>query len=796
MSDATEICDDSPPPAMGAQEAADSVLGPSLNTLSVSSSSLLASGFSLDQSSPALVDSEEGQTEVDPPAQFRVQPAPSSGAVKRQVEFMTMPWFSGVQHGVAWSKASPNTGPLLKNAGLVAQSLREPGAIAYIDPAVTPTNEEQWRALFETSFNDLANDPKPSDRTWEEHFKRRTALEKRYYSNEDAMCFIRTAPGFIENTLFQARLVTPDYALATVVTCTDESDRVEEAAADDRRETASYLLLNELSLRIGEATTEAGCQEIADALTSLKKRQEERSRTDKDELTKIVKLVDECKARLDYIKAQLAALEAHKNAETGKDTVVDDLFFIDPETMRTGAVQPVVRPDGEQSQAAHTAQLATLPRPSHVISAVSVNLTEGSLLVPLSCLSADSVPPATQPLFAHRLDYKGRGPFEQIPQGTMKGTLWTLNMEPSRHGKTEWHALKTGVQIPCTFAAHKKEVLIADHAQAYIVKMPSGKRTAECYSLQDLGTPALPQFKTVACSLSPTHVCLVGYRRSAISTSPLIVVIHRQTRLCTFLQSDVPCVSAILSLTVADTLLMGMKDGTLLRYQLPSAPSRKGRPSFKLFPPLVDALESYGGALTALRKSRGATYHIEVFAGSQDWVQHVGRPVPITRIVERGQRIVLSTSAGLHLLRMFHPEDSEGRRVLMSLHGNASYDWRGNLLVILKETNALQILQIHDCKMEAKLDPPVMTGGDHPPESASEWSAIALHDQSIAVIHPDGSRRVIELRDPAHFVEPDEKAPDLRSEEDKARTFLPEAKPQEKVKKVSKKKGGGAKKKK
>jgi hypothetical protein len=244
---------------------------------------------------------------------------------------------------------------------------------------------------------------------------------------------------------------------------------------------------------------------------------------------------------------------------------------------------------------------------------------------------------------------------------------------------------------------------------------------------------------------------------------------------------------------------MGMKDGTLLRFLLPTSasPAKKGmvKPTFFVHYPVQ---EPDMEALAAIRKSRGHAYNIELFrwdktvgpATAEDWVLHTGKPVAITRIVEHGQRIVASSAAGLHLFRLYMAADNEDRRITMALHNNVSFEWRGNLMVILKQTNALQLMQLFECRLEATLAAPASLQPS-PPESTVEWNAIAVHDQAIVVVHVDGSRRILELKNPAVAA-----VAGTGAAEDKARSFLPPTTAATDKKKGKKKNGGGTTKKK
>jgi hypothetical protein len=126
-------------------------------------------------------------------------------------------------------------------------------------------------------------------------------------------------------------------------------------------------------------------------------------------------------------------------------------------------------------------------------------------------------------------------------------------------------------------------------------------------------------------------------------------------------------------------------------------------------------------------------------------VLHIGEPHPVTRMVERGKRIIASSCKGLHLFRLFTHEKQE-RRVNMSLEHNASYDFRGNLLAIHKENNSVQLVQLHECTLEASLAPPSELQ-PAPADMLMEISSIAMHDECITIFHGDGTRRVMQMKE-------------------------------------------------
>ncbi len=308
-----------------------------------------------------------------------------------------------------------------------------------------------------------------------------------------------------------------------------------------------------------------------------------------------------------------------------------------------------------------------------------------------------------------------------------------------------------------------------------------GSPTGEFYDLRPDDSPV--QFKVSTCSLSADHICISGFRES--TTAPLVLIIARRARLCSMLQTSIPVTACLLSPTQPDTVLLGMKDGTLLRVPLPVGPSKKQRAVFTFFPvepavrhkssmvisdptrvrllrgdfslsrrrptqsisgpePGIALADADQEALAALRKARPVN-RVDVFVGSADHVLHVGKPSPVTRIVEHGKRIVASTPFGLHLFRFTRDVKDEDRRITMALKNNTSFDWRGNLLAVLKNINSVQVLQLYECRLEVTLSAPAGMRVP-PPETRVECAAISLHDRAMIIVHQDGSRRVVELK--------------------------------------------------
>jgi|WetSurMetagenome_2_1015567.scaffolds.fasta_scaffold00074_9 hypothetical protein len=124
----------------------------------------------------------------------------------------------------------------------------------------------------------------------------------------------------------------------------------------------------------------------------------------------------------------------------------------------------------------------------------------------------------------------------------------------------------------------------------------------------------------------------------------------------------------------------------------------------------------------------------------------------------------------------------------MVLKHVVSYEWRGNVLVLLLQNNAVQMMQLHSNRMEVTMAKPVGLVPT-PPDIDVDCAAISMSDQSVIIVHADGSRRVLELRDSVEVAAAldKDKAPPIgstpggapavitaKSEEEKGKTFLPE----------------------
>lgn len=550
---------------------------------------------------------------------------------------------------------------------------------------------------------------------------------------------------------FQFRYGNDTYALATCVTCTDKTDAIYDSISNDSTDHELLNLDTDMLREVEQLKTVKECDKLLRAIHTLKASYEA-SLPDRAAFLKRANVwLELCIAKTTEIN-RLEAEPVGSEAETEDENDSDE--------------------EGVHIKTTTTEEKGKM-RPSHSVGWVTYPFNKGDPLP----LDKDRPIPEPNPLFspyklrelgtAKEIKGKpsGKTRFDWITDHVLHGQLFCINTLPTSGTNSEWRGLKTKLRIPCAFDGGEKEVLIVDHERAYILAMPSGLPTGEEYLIAPKrGDPT--NFKMVSCSLSYRYVLIMGYRRGSDVAN--IVVIRRaatDSATLTMFDTNVPLASAILSKTHPDTMLLGFSEGTILRVRIPPTNEKKkhGKQMVNVFPPvhpasMADGEERNKEVLYAIqteirtqRKRCGARAIVESFASSvgegvyADWCMHVGNANPVTRIVEHGKRLVASTRIGLVLFKMDGlTMDVEDRRTLMKLRHNASYDFRGNLLVIHKSNNAMQIVHLHTYKLEVTLDPPTVLT-PQPPDMTLEVSSISLHDQVIIILHGDGTRRVVEL---------------------------------------------------
>ena len=473
-------------------------------------------------SESSLPASENASNEPLPPLSKKVEEGPPTTS-QEPPRISRIPWWAGPQHCVDWPARSPNSGYLSLASGLVTQSLREPGAAGYIDPAVTPKNEGEWEALYSTSFDDLAvgvasfiksQPPSVTEPvTWKQRFLERVELEKRIFGNTDVYSFMRVAPAFKAETRFHCRWTGPLYSVGTAVTRSFDNEAIYDEIAKDSRAREMQTFASELKLRIAEANTVTKAEELLGSIVKALESFEESKDTDSIENTKLLKAL--CEERLRSLKEDEAAvvgekevidavIETDDDEDDPKPTEEDDPTPTDPtppepkpteevrglslleqidaarKAQEQGTVEPVPETKGEEpdesfpvtesdgkkikasvqtpsvvpesvefdpttmSQEALNAKLEKMPRPVHIVSTITLPLDEEGMF-PFEVVADPKTAPPVHTVFAHQLDYKGRGPFEQITDKTLQGTIWTLSMHPTSQVS---QCLKDSIDVP------------------------------------------------------------------------------------------------------------------------------------------------------------------------------------------------------------------------------------------------------------------------------------------------------------------------------------------------------------
>jgi hypothetical protein len=702
--------------------------------------------------------------------------------------FTPIPYFDGEDHGNAWPTLSRNggerQGPTLKECGLMASDLGLPTMVHYTDPELAPKTPEEWLELFKQSFDDLDASSIPLDKAQEE-FARRAELERTYFKGgEGISMFLR--PRHREKdpnveTRFQFRYTSTHFGLATRVVSNTRVEEIYGRIADAGKMRDFRTMAEQIVERINKTTTAKECDNILELLRKLK----DKYTTANDE-----KSVGYAERWIKYCSKRQIVLfdEEKKVADKGKEEEEEE----DDETETPVDTGVKMARTGEKKPK------ETIARPCHVIGHKSVTTVLGRD-VPL--LDKDVWPDVAPNVayMAPRKEGMKESRYDCITDETIHGTLYGVNTLPSATSKSLWRNLKTKIQIPCSFdgrvadGGETQEALVVDHDRIFIVNMPTGEESGEMYRI-----PRAPSgrsgFKVVGCSLSEKHILVMGYRVDADFPSIMVIQRHPLPFAATFFCSDIPMACAILSETRPDTFLLGMLDGTILRVNIPTtwagSISRRSDDNEKFVTIYPPKKKLGADVLERVTTEEGGNDNVLLLKGKNDRVLHTGDVAPVTRLVERGRRILASSFKGLHLFRLFAQEKIE-RRVTMTLEHNASYDFRGNLLVIHKENNSIQLVQLHECTLEAALAPPSEL---QPPPSdmTIEISSIAMHDQAITVFHGDGTRRILEMREYTELknrpLEDKVVEPEVR-----AQSFLADA--DKKATKKKKKKGGKKKKK-
>lgn len=349
-------------------------------------------------------------------------------------------------------------------------------------------------------------------------------------------------------------------------------------------------------------------------------------------------------------------------------------------------------------------------------------------------------------------------PFDQIVNRGIKGTLWALSTAPEGMANVNWRELRgtvvkgvntakrtVPVRLPCHVDGTDDQCVIVDHREIRVIDMPSGDVTEERYSLCTKGSKEA-LFKVMSVSMNNRYILCLGRVRCHIN--PVMLLINRKERLVTQYYSDIVITSARLSTEGKRLfeqgqndvhLLLGFINGNILRCPLGEAPLSKHlvsiyRPDDEPKKPEEDTKkkpeeEPNKESEEELKKESEETTteepekepektavvdpHAEfickykklspvVVPLSAGCIFGIGSALPVVRIVEHGTRFIAQSAEGLHLFRLNAPEGTE-RRVTIRLFHNVGYDFQGNLLVLHKANNAVQFVQIHDCRLEVRV---------------------------------------------------------------------------------------------
>ncbi len=427
-------------------------------------------------------------------------------------------------------------------------------------------------------------------------------------------------------------------------------------------------------------------------------------------------------------------------------------------------------------------------------------------------------------------------PFDQIVNRGIKGTLWALSTTPEGMANVNWRELRgtvtkgvntakrtVPVRLPCHVDGTDEQCVIVDHREIRVIDMPSGDVTEERYLLCTKGSKEA-RFKVMSVSMNDRYILCLGRVRCHIN--PVLMLINRKEHLVTLYFSDIVLASARLSTEGKRLfeqgqndvhLLLGFINGNILRCPLGEAPLCKHvvciyrpddepkkeeeakteeEPKKEEEEPkkqeetktneepkkeaekkvVVDPHADFIGKYSKL-----SPIVVQLSAGC---IFGIGSALPVVRIVEHGNRFIAQSADGLHLFRLNAPEGTE-RRVTIRLLHNVGYDFQGNLLVLHKANNAVQFVQIHDCRLEVNLAEP--SGLRNPiPHMDGLKPSVVMHPSAIMVLHKDGSRRVIELKTYSEIVSRTEFRK-WDTEEEREASFLPQELPEGKKKKPVKK---------
>lgn len=778
-------------------------------------------------------------------------------------QFFKMPWFDGPEHGVSWPRLPRANGqkqsPFGTESSMRADNLSVPSSTVFLSPLeVELKSDEEYQTLIEQNFDDIASTNTGGVDYAKSWYERRVQLETGFFSGK--ACSLQVRQRYQEDGTggedrFQVRTVGETFAVATRVVNTLEVDEMYARIAEDAQKHEFRSMAGQVTARIEGATSVDDCESIIvllgkllekyiadrqlarerearawmvmctarrDVLLQEKEEEEPKGEGEGEEEEDKDEDGDEKRANEERKKAEekAKAVESRATIVIGVTTAVyskrQDVgrLFLTDRNVLVPDVHPTYVPAKEYELVDEKEKSDKKEKEVSLADLLTKARKEEGKET-----GDDEKETKDEGAAAAAVERREITRFDRITDERIKSTLYGINLTPGcSSGK--WRDLKTPILVPCAVSSHDKTVLVVDHDKARVLIMPTGQETGEEYKLTDENGKVI--FKVVGCSINGSWILILGYRLGQNMPTLLTISRHMQggkmTRMTAF-STSIPMVSAILSETptqpdekgmVHSSMLVGFVDGTLLR--LPVQPIIELSSAIIMIAPtrIKHARLIEQGERRRAQKKYGAAVYVPPFNG--DEVLWSGHPVPLTRIVEHGRRIVASSPIGLHVfklnipefLELPNPDNESGEKIKkpseriahLALEHNSSFDFRGNILAILKVNNCIELVNLHTYKLDACIGAPSGLN-PAPPDLHIECSNISIHDQRILFMHADGSYRSLDLNDYNIYTAPLAKSRQLNSE-DRAASFLTANGDKKKTaagKKIKKKAGKKSKKK-
>jgi hypothetical protein len=210
-------------------------------------------------------------------------------------------------------------------------------------------------------------------------------------------------------------------------------------------------------------------------------------------------------------------------------------------------------------------------------------------------------------------------------------------------------------------------------------------------------------------------------------------------------------------------------------------PKALSKTSLSSVPPSAETVLKFDqeGVINQLKQSYpGYTISLHPF-GDGGHMRYSGESFPLLRIVVKGQRAVVSGTAGIFVFKLDKQPGDKERVVHMQLSENSGFDFRGGILAILKHDTSIQMLNMNTHKLEVEMEKysPGPGKGGMPSYAGGHVPVVRIHDERIVFFHADGSLRAMEYVDTTHLNSPYEtlKNDDAGGSEKKSRehSFLP-----------------------